>query len=143
MKPSTVLEEDKAKKSKVKKTLSKETLKWMTDCSIVIWSNSKLLEYMTMSQLDYLKLSSRHYYTYQKSAKPLNTEILEYLLPFRKMIKERHLEFKTKIVEKMPEKTSFCLDWRVYKSILYHILSNAIKFCNSKGKIGLEISYED
>lgn len=68
---------------------------------------------------------------------------MEFLLCFRKMIKERNLEFRTKIIEKQDEHTKYCLDWRVYKSILYHILSNAIKFCNSRGKIGLEVSYSD
>lgn len=67
--------------------------------------------------------------------------MMDYLLCFRKMISERGLDFRVKILEKMEDQTKFCLDWRVYKSILYHILSNAIKFCNSKGKIGLEITY--
>lgn len=59
------------------------------------------------------------------------------------MIKERQLEFKHKIIQDLDPKTKFCLDWRIYKSILYHILSNAIKFCNSKGQVGLEIKYND
>jgi signal transduction histidine kinase len=96
-----------------------------------------------MSQLDYLKLQSRKFYTYTKSQKPLKEEMMEYLLAFRKMIKTRGLEFRTKIVEGLPDSTNVCLDWRVYKSILYHILSNAIKFCNAKGNIGLEMVYRD
>jgi hypothetical protein len=43
----------------------------------------------------------------------------------------------------MPDATTFCCDWRVYKSVLYHILSNAVKFCNSKGKMGLTITYQE
>lgn len=50
LKPQTVLDLDiKKVDMKSKKVLSKENLKWMTDCSLVIWSNSKLLEYMTIS----------------------------------------------------------------------------------------------
>lgn len=115
----------------------------MTDCAVIIWSNSKLLEYMTISQLDYLKLQSRNFYTYAKPELPIIDEIMQFLLAFRKMIKERQLEFKHKIIQDLDPKTKFCLDWRIYKSILYHILSNAIKFCNSKGQVGLEIKYND
>ena len=39
--------------------------------------------------------------------------------------------------------SGICLDWRVYKSILYHIFSNAVKFCETKGKLSLEITYEE
>ena len=67
--------------------------------------------------------------------------MIDYLLCFRKIIAELGLNFITKIIEQMNDQTKFCLDWRVYKGILYHILSNAIKFCNAKGKIGLEITY--
>jgi len=59
------------------------------------------------------------------------------------MIKERSLEFRSRTIEGKEDNTKYCLDWRVYKSILFHILSNAIKHCNSKGKIGLDILYED
>jgi len=46
---------------------------------------------------------------------------------------------RSKILEGMSEETKFCLDWRVYKSILYHIMQNAIKFSNNQGKIAIEI----
>ena len=39
--------------------------------------------------------------------------------------------------------SNICLDWRVYKSILYHIFSNAVKFCDTKGKLSLEMTYEE
>jgi hypothetical protein len=47
-KPSSVLDAENKQKSK-KKSLSKESIKQMTDCAVIIWSNSKLLEYMTIS----------------------------------------------------------------------------------------------
>lgn len=48
----------------------------MTDCAVIIWSNSKLLEYMTISQLDYLKLQSRNFYTYAKPELSIIDEIM-------------------------------------------------------------------
>lgn len=68
--------------------------------------------------------------------------MIDYLLCFRKMVTERGLSFKVKIIESLSDSTKFHSDWRVYKSILYHILYNAIKFCIAKGKIGLEVTYE-
>jgi len=61
------------------------------------------------------------------------------MLPFNRIIKERNLMVRSKILEGMSEETKFCLDWRVYKSILYHIMQNAIKFSNNQGKIAIEI----
>jgi signal transduction histidine kinase len=68
---------------------------------------------------------------------------MEFMLPFKKMISDRNITLKYKIIEGMEEGTKFCLDWRVYKSILYHIVSNAIKFSNPKGKIGIEVQYQE
>lgn len=126
-----------------KQSISKENLKWISDCATVIWSNSKMLEFMTISQLDYLKLNNRSFYHYKESDKPLKEELNDFLLCFRKIINDRGLEFRVQLIEKMPDATTFCCDWRVYKSVLYHILSNAVKFCNSKGKMGLTITYEE
>ena len=126
-----------------KQSLSKENLKWMNNCATVIWSNSKMLEFMTMSQLDYLKLSNRFFYSYKLPDKSLKLELEEFLLCFRKVIADRTLDFRVKILENLNDDVSFFCDWRVYKSVLYHIMSNAIKFCNSKGKIGLTITYKE
>lgn len=134
---------NKQDKKDGKQSLSKDNLKWMNNCATVIWSNSKMLEFMTMSQLDYLKLSNRCFYSYKLPDKPLKEELEEFLLCFRKIISDRGLEFRVKILDNLDDATSFCCDWRVYKSVLYHIMSNAIKFCNSKGKMGLTITYKE
>lgn len=68
---------------------------------------------------------------------------MEFMLPFNKTVADRQIKVKYKILESMSETTKFCLDWRVYKSILYHIVSNAVKFSNNQGKIGIEIHYSD
>ncbi len=77
-----------------KQSISKENLKWISDCATVIWSNSKMLEFMTISQLDYLKLNNRSFYHYKESDKPLKEELNEFLLCFRKIISDRGLEFR-------------------------------------------------
>jgi hypothetical protein len=66
---------------------------------------------------------------------------MEFMLPFAKMATDRQIKLKYKILDGMEEKMRLCLDWRVYKSILYHIVSNAVKFSNNQGKIGIEIQY--
>ena len=71
------------------------------------------------------------------SEKPLKDEISEFLLPFRKMVADRQIQLKLKVLPGMDGSEKFCLDWRVYKSILYHIVYNAIKFSNNQGKIGI------
>jgi signal transduction histidine kinase len=77
------------------------------------------------------------------SEKPLKDEIAEFLLPFRKMVADRQIQLKLKVLPGMDESTRFCLAWRVYKSILYHIVYNAIKFSNNQGKIGIQITYKE
>lgn len=57
--------------NKKKPNLSAQKIKWMIDCMHVIWSNSKMLEYMTMSQLDSIKLQNRLYYQYSFAPKPV------------------------------------------------------------------------
>ena len=59
------------------------------------------------------------------------------------MVADRQIKVKFKILDGMSENSKFCLDWRVYKSILYHIVSNAVKFSNNQGKIGIEIHYTE
>jgi signal transduction histidine kinase len=61
---------------------------------------------------------------------------------FKKAIAERGLCLRVQVLEGMDD-TNICVDWRVYKSILYHIFSNAVKFCDTKGKLSLEITYEE
>lgn len=59
------------------------------------------------------------------------------------MIADRQINLKMKILPEMRDESRFCSVWRVYKSILYHIVSNAIKFSENKGKIGILISYNE
>jgi len=47
------------------------------------------------------------------------------------MVADRQIQLKLKVLPGMDENTRFCLAWRVYKSILYHIVYNAIKFSNN------------
>jgi hypothetical protein len=75
--------------------------------------------------------------------KPLKNEILEFFLPFRRIISDRNIDLRFKILEEFKGEERFCSNWRVYKSILYHIVSNAVKFSNPGGKIGIEITYQE
>lgn len=140
--PLTILQKQQQVDLKPKK-INKQTLKELRENQVVIWSNSKLLEMLTISQLDCMRLQSLQHYNYKPSIKSLRDEISEFMLPFNRIIKERNLMVRSKILEGMSEETKFCLDWRVYKSILYHIMQNAIKFSNNQGKIAIEIQYED
>ena len=140
--PQTVVEQNQPTEQNGRK-INKETIKWLRDSQVIVWSNSKLLELLTISQLDYMKLQSQESYHYKISEKPLKVEIAEFLLPFRKMIADRQIQLKLKVLPGMNESTRFCLAWRVYKSILYHIVYNAIKFSKNQGKIGIQITYAE
>lgn len=62
---------------------------------------------------------------------------------YSKLIQERQINFEVEILKNLPDSFNCCVDWRVFKGILYHILSNAIKFCNNKGRVKLRIVHEE
>ena len=71
----------------------------MLERAVVIWSNSKLLEYMSLSQLDILKLKHRLFYNYVFCEKPIISEIQEFFLCFRKTMNDRGINFVVNICE--------------------------------------------
>ena len=42
-----------------------------------------------------------------------------------------------------PHSFNCCLDWRIFKGILYHIFANAVKFCDNGGRIKFRITKEE
>jgi signal transduction histidine kinase len=129
--------------SKQKPKINGQKIKWIIDMLHVIWSNSKMLEYMTMSQLDSMRLQNRLYYQYSFAPKPAKQELEEYIRSYSKLIEDRQIRLEVEVLKKLPDDFNCCVDWRVFKGIMYHILSNAIKFCESKGRVKLRIVHEE
>ena len=55
----------------------------MIDHAVEIWSNSKQLEYMTLSKIDYFKLNNRIFYQYNFSDRTIKLEIFDFLKCFK------------------------------------------------------------
>ena len=86
-------------------------------------------------------MQNRLYYQYSFALKPAKQELEEYIRSYSRLIEDRKISFECEILKKLPDDFNCCVDWRVFKGIIYHILSNAIKFCESKGRVKLRIEH--
>lgn len=113
----------------------------------MIWASSKGMHMLTASQLQNYKIDCDKYKAIAVSYKTkgvgdFQQYITEFMKPFQIKLKFRSIKIVLDIKFGPSAITSdLCTDWKMYESVFYHLMQNAIKYSptNSEIKVTIEL----
>ena len=121
-----------------------------------ILASSKLMNLMTQSQLDHLKVQTNQLQIKCRMLKQptIKAYLLETLRPFKFLLNNKNLSLKIddRTHENINNLSSqnkinafICTDFKIYEEILFHLMANACKFSPESSRIEIEVrlNYEN
>jgi signal transduction histidine kinase len=107
----------------------------------MIWASSKGMHMLTTSQLQNYKIDCDKFMpqatSYKRNGiKDFQQYITEMVKPFLIKLQLRGIKITFDLKLSSTELArDLCCDWKVYESIFYHIMSNAVKYSPSNSEI--------